>query len=124
MENKVELFVSLLIVGISLNFVSSDNSSFNSTSSCCENLYFSSTGPLADSGQNHVLGYYSKLSDGPGDYWNYQQTAGYKRKLWYNPSIKAWFIGDNLGRKKIYILFFTAKVYYHLEIIEKIIRIA
>ena len=124
MENKVELFVSLLIVGISLNFVSSDNSSFNSTSSCCENLYFSSTGPLADSGQNHVLGYYSKLSDGPGDYWNYQQTAGYKRKLWYNPSIKAWFIGDNLGRKKIYIQFFTAKVYYHLEIIEKIIRIA
>ena len=101
MENKVELFVSLLFVGsIRLNFVASDNSSFNSTSSCCENLYFSSTGPLADSGQNHVLGYYSKLSDGPGDYWNYQQTAGYKRKLWYNPSIKAWFIGDNLGRKK------------------------
>ena len=65
MENKVELFVCLLIVGISLNFVASDNSSFNSTSSCCENLYFSSTGPLADSGQNHVLGYYSRFSDGP-----------------------------------------------------------
>ena len=94
MENKVELFVSLLFVGsISLNFVASDNSSFNSTSSCCENLYFSSTGSLADSGQNHVLGYYTKLSDGPGDYWNYQQTEniyGHKRKLWYSPSLKAW----------------------------------
>ena len=49
-------------------------------------LDISSTGSLADSGQNHVLGYYSKFSDGP-DYWNYQQTAGYRRKLWYNPSI-------------------------------------
>ena len=120
------LFVFLLIFGV-INFVASKNiikDDVNSTSSCCENLYFSSTGPLADSGQNHVLGYYSKLSDGPGDYWNYQQTAGYKRKLWYNPSIKAWFIGDNLGRKKIYILFFTAIVYHHLEIIENIIQIA
>ena len=97
----MKLFVFILIVG-SLNFVATDNGSFkyevNSTSSCCENLYFSSTGPLADSGQNHVLGYYTKLSDGPGDYWNYQQTEGYKRKLWYSPSLKAWWIGDHLGQ--------------------------
>ena len=72
----------------------------NPSGSCCQNLYFSSTGPLAESGQSHVLGYYTKLSDGPGDYWNYQQTEniyGHKRKLWYSPSLKAWWIGDHLG---------------------------
>ena len=75
-------------------------------------LDISSTGPLADSGQNHVLGHYSKFSDGP-DYWNYQQTAGYRRTLWYNLSIKAWFIGNNL-----------VLVSYFLEIIEEIKKIA
>ena len=70
----------------------------NPSGSCCQNLYFSSTGPLADSGQNHVLGYYTKLSNGPDGCWNYQQTSSeIKRKLCYNPSIKAWFIGDHLG---------------------------
>ena len=56
--------------------------------SCCQSLLFSSTGALADSEQNHVLGYYRYLSDGPGDTYNYQQTDGYKRKLWYNPSLR------------------------------------
>ena len=54
---------------------------------CCQNLNFDSTGNLADSGQNHVLGNYARYSDGPGDRWNYKQNSGYERKLWYNPSI-------------------------------------
>ena len=104
MENKANLVVFLLIITGGLNLVDATNENNRlkenvilTTHSCCENLYFSSTGPLADSGQNHILGYYAKLSNGPEGYWNYQQTAGHKRKLWYSPSLKAWWIGDHLG---------------------------
>jgi len=74
------------------------------TGSCCKNLLFDSTGNLIDSEQNHILGNYGRLSDGSGDRWNYQQSGGYERKLWYNPSINAWFIGDNLGTNEGYAL--------------------
>ena len=50
---------------------------------CCKSLHFSSTGSLAEGGQNHVLGFYNKISDGPEGYWNYQLMDGYKPKLWY-----------------------------------------
>ena len=114
----MKLFVFLLIIVSGLNFVATENDfkdGVNSTSSCCENLYFSSTGPLADSGQNHILGYYAKLSNGPEGYWNYQQTSEIKRKLWYNPSIKAWFIGDHLG------LYYNIGFLRNLKIIMKIV---
>lgn len=58
------------------------------SSPCCANLEFVSDGSLAAGGQNHVLGNYGRLSDGPGDKWNYQQNSGSKRKLWYNPSLR------------------------------------
>ena len=49
--------------------------------------------------QRHVLGYYSKISDDFQDYWNYKQNepSSQHEKLWYNPSIQAWFIADFLG---------------------------
>ena len=65
-------------------------------SPCCQNLIFDSTGNLANSEQNHVLGNYGRLSDGPSGTWNYEQNNGYKRKLWYNPSI-----GVSEQRKKM-----------------------
>ena len=54
---------------------------------CCKNIRFDSTGSLADSGQNHIIGNYAFLAQGPNDRWNYKQNDGYERKLWFNPSI-------------------------------------
>lgn len=101
MEEKMILFVFLLIFGV-INFVASKNiikDDVNSTSSCCKNLHFSSTGSLSNHEQRHILGYYSKISDDFQDYWNYKQNEPSSQhvKLWYNPSIQAWFIGDFLG---------------------------
>ena len=95
------LFVFLLIFGV-INFVASKNiikDDVNSTSSCCENLYFSSTGSLSTSEQKYVLGYYYKLSDGPEDYWNYKKNDSSSKKLWYNPdrNVQAWLVGTELG---------------------------
>ena len=91
MEEKMILFVFLLIFGV-INFVASKNiikDDVNSTSSCCENLYFSSTGSLSTSEQKYVLGYYYKLSDGPEDYWNYKKNDSSSKKLFYNPDNNA-----------------------------------
>ena len=94
MKEKMILFVFLLIFGV-INFVASKNiikDDVNSTSSCCENS-------LRNHEQRHVLGYYSKISDDFQDYWNYKQNepSSQHEKLWYNPSIQAWFIADFLG---------------------------
>ena len=98
MENKANLVVFLLIIAGGLNLVDATNEN-NSLNSCCENLYFSTTGPLGNSEQKYVLGYYSKLSDGPEDYWNYKKNDSNTKKLWYNPSnhVQAWIIGTELG---------------------------
>ena len=101
MEEKTILFGFLLLSGV-LNFVATENSfkdNVNSTSSCCAGLYFSSTGSLSNHEQKHVLGYYTEISDGPEAPWNYKQVEPSLQnvKLWYNPSIRAWFIGDHLG---------------------------
>ena len=98
MDKKIILLVFLSISGV-LNFVSTEMNEVNSTNSCCENLHFSSTGSLSNHEQSHVLGYYSKISDDFPDYWNYKQNEPSSQhvKLWYNPSIQAWFIGDFLG---------------------------
>ena len=98
MDKKIILLVFLSISGV-LNFVSTEMNEVNSTNSCCENLHFSSTGSLSNHEQSHVLGYYSKISDDFQDYWNYKQNEPSSQhvKLWYNPSIQAWFIGDFLG---------------------------
>ena len=95
------LFVFLLIFGV-INFAASKNiikDDVNSTGSCCENLYFSSTGSLSSSEQKYVLGYYYKLSDGPEDYWNYKKNDSSSKKLWYNPdrNVQAWLVGTELG---------------------------
>jgi len=74
------------------------------TGPCCKNIRFDSTGSLADSGQNHIIGNYAFLAQGPNDRWNYKQNDGYERKLWFNPSIGAWFIGDDLGTNTGYAL--------------------
>ena len=82
MENKVNLVVFLLIIAGGLNLVDATNENnslkenvISTPHSCCENLYFSTTGPLGNSEQKYVLGYYSKLSDGPEDYWNYKKMT-------------------------------------------------
>ena len=105
MENKAKLVVFLLIIGgLNLLDATNENNSLkenviSTTNSCCENLYFSTTGPLGNSEQKYVLGYYSKLSDGPEDYWNYKKNESSTKKLWYNPDrhVQAWIIGNDLG---------------------------
>jgi hypothetical protein len=57
---------------------------------CCDLLYFGSTGSLAGSGQNHVIGNYEKLNEGPEGHWNYKQQGG-KLFLYYLPG------GYNVG---------------------------
>ena len=98
MDKKIILLVFLSISGV-LNFVSTEMNEVNSTNSCCENLYFSSTGSLSTSEQKYVLGYYYKLSDGPEDYWNYKKNDSSSKKLWYNPdrNVQAWLVGTELG---------------------------
>ena len=100
-------FINFLAVILCLNSVighSDQKTDFNSSSNsgCCKNLYFSSTGSLAEGGQNHVLGHYNKISDGPNGYWNYQLMSGYKPKLWYN--FRKMFICIHYGTVHVLIL--------------------
>jgi hypothetical protein len=59
-------------------------------SNCCDMFYFGSTGSLAGSVQNHVIGNYEKSSKGPEGHWNYKQQGG-KLFLYYLPG------GYNVG---------------------------
>jgi hypothetical protein len=56
--------------------------------SCCNNVYFGSTGSLAESEQNHVIGYYGKTTEGTGGRWNYKQQGGSQRLMWFNTSLQ------------------------------------
>ena len=117
MDKKIILLVFLSISGV-LNFVSTEMNEVNSTNSCCENLYFSSTGSLSTSEQKYVLGYYYKLSDGPEDYWNYKKNDSSSKKLWYNPdrNVQAWLVGTELGNIGINTKLqnYLAKIHYLL----------
>ena len=77
-------------------------------SSCCSRLRFDSTGNLADSGQNHIIGNYIYISDGPDGYWNYEQEEpnqfGNKLKLYYYPPVGVWYFGDDLDTNMGYAL--------------------
>merc|ERR1712029_1058157 len=74
--------------------------SLSQAQNCCSRLRFDSTGNLADSGQNHIIGNYIYISDGPDGYWNYEQEEpnqfGNKMKLYYYPPVGVWYFGDDL----------------------------
>lgn len=57
---------------------------------------------LTSSLQSHILGRYEQVSNGPEGTWHYQQVSGERRKLWYVPTNKAWFIGDAYGSTQGY----------------------
>ena len=58
---------------------------------CCATIRLDSTGSLADSGQNHVMGDYVFVSEGTMGRWNYEQAKnnqfGEKRKLYFMPTL-------------------------------------
>ena len=56
--------------------------------SCCQRIRFDSSGTLANSAQNHIIGDYVQDTHGPGDKWNYRQVGGSDRRLWFNPDVK------------------------------------
>ena len=82
--------------------------SLSQAQNCCSRLRFDSTGNLADSGQNHIIGNYIYISDGPDGYWNYEQEEpnqfGNKMKLYYYPPVGVWYFGDDLDTNMGYAL--------------------
>eukprot|EP00095_Tigriopus_kingsejongensis_P003853 maker-scaffold20_size707684-snap-gene-4.20 protein:Tk03853 transcript:maker-scaffold20_size707684-snap-gene-4.20-mRNA-1 annotation:"hypothetical protein BRAFLDRAFT_79128" len=63
------------------------------------------SGNLAASNQAHVLGYYSKVSDGPDGKSNYQQTTQLRHYLFFQTGINNWFINDVMGINQGYAFF-------------------
>jgi hypothetical protein len=64
-----------------------------SSNPCCDLVYFGSTGSLAGSIQNHVIGNYEKINEGPEGHWNYKQQGG-KLFLYYLPYYKVGILGS------------------------------
>ena len=59
----------------------------NPSSECCESLKFVSSGSLATSNQNHVIGDYEKVVSEKG-YWKYIQLDNFHSKVYYYDPLK------------------------------------
>ena len=60
----------------------------SSASDCCTDLYFGSTGILAGSEQDLIIGNYKRISDGPNGRWYYQQIENSDIKVYYMPDFE------------------------------------
>merc|ERR1712170_185028 len=74
-------------------------------SPCCSTIQLTSSGAIANSAQNHVLGTYQLVGEGPAGHYNYQQTMGDRRKLYYMDWLSMWYIGNNFGENLAFALY-------------------